>query len=76
MMRSRVLIVASLFGSLSMVFGCDRADDQQKAASEQAKADEKIGRSDDESRRNMTAAQQNADKEVAEAVKTANEKFK
>lgn len=74
MMRSRVFVVASLFGSLSMIFGCDRTDDQQKAVAEQAKADEKIGRADEQARKNTAEVQQKADKEVVDAVNTANEK--
>jgi len=74
MMRSRVLVVVSLFGSLSMLAGCNRTDDQQKAANEQARADEKIGRADEEARKTTTEAQRKADKEVVEAMNTANEK--
>jgi chromosome segregation ATPase len=74
MMRSRVLVVVSLLGSLSMIFGCDRTDDHQKAAAEQSKADEKIGKVDEEARKNTNEAQHQADKEVAEALNTANEK--
>lgn len=74
MMRSRVLVVASLLGSMSLIACNKSTDEQQRAASEQATADEKIGKADDEARKEVSEAQRQADKQIAEAVNTANEK--
>jgi len=75
MMRSRVLVVLSLVGCASIFAGCNRTEDQhQKAVAEQGKADEKIGKADNDMRATANEAQQKADKEVTEAVNAANEK--
>jgi hypothetical protein len=69
MIRSSILFAAAATVlSLSLVTGCDRAnDDQRKADNAQAEANKKIGEAKTEATTKITSAQVEADKKIAAA---------
>lgn len=69
MIRSTILFAAAATSlSLSLVAGCDRAnDDQRKADNAQAEANKKIAEARTEATTKITSAQVEADKKVAAA---------